>query len=221
MSGNDAPKVTFFESPVSGWAQVPYNTREVLTESGEWTSPITGYVKATCIGGGQAGASYSSTSTIIHTITPGGDTSFAGILARGGAGNYGGYAGEVVTDYVKVTAGSHYAYVVGGGGAVANTGPLSAEVLSTKCQLYPNMGAQNSYGRSDLYAYMCPGQGGNNGTPYGGGAPSGVSGAGAHPIKICGIGGAGNGAVSAKASSGGHGGPGAIILEYADPKKKD
>lgn len=225
MSGNDAPKVTFFESPVSGWAQVPYNTREILTESGEWESPITGYVKVTCIGGGQAGLSITGMTQESWTIQPGNATQFKSVTAKGGATKHGGAAGEVVTDYVKVEYGEKITYIVGSGGPVAVFSNPSNIDLSKYCQFYP-AGVRNSfYVNNNNYSRGLQSVGGHNGTAFGGGGGGGVY-VGLSSMAQWGADGGGNGgagaySVAASAASGGKGGNGAIILEYADPKKKD
>lgn len=223
MSGNDTPKVTFFESPVSGWAQVPYNTREVLTESGEWISPITGYVKVTCIGGGQAG-------TVLNGGffgEPGGKTTFGSIEARGGiCPNMSndqfysaGAAGEVHTDYLKVSLGETVSYSIGAGGNKATITSGNTYNYEDYCSLYP--GEPLLY-RDRAYAGL---GGGFNGTPYGGGGGAATTYTNnSANFKAPGRAGGEYGEAGVTGGSrvfGGNGGPGAIILEYADPKKKD
>lgn len=224
---NTAPKAYFIENPVAGWAQMPYNTRKVLTESGEWTSPITGYVKVTCIGGGQAGLGTTASRSIIYSYTPGGDTSFGGISARGGGTLNGGAAGEVVCEYMKVSTGDKISHVVGAGGVVA-AGAVSADIFATKCSLYPSDFGFYYYvssGVSGNWAQSAGGTGGSNGTPYGGGGGAG-SASGSTGVNVGflprGSGGGGDGSNGHGANAyAGAGGSGAIILEYADPKKKD
>lgn len=223
MSGNDAPKVTFFESPVSGWAQVPYNTREVLTESGEWVSPITGYVKVTCIGGGQAGTAINGG----FFGEPGCKTAFGSIEARGGicpdmnnAHFYSaGAAGEVRTDYLKVSIGDTISYSIGAGGNKATNTTGNIYNHEDYCSLYP--GEPLLY-RDAAYAGL---GGGFNGTPYGGGGGAATTYTNTGAIfRAPGRAGGEYGAAGVSGGSivyGGNGGPGAIILEYADPKKKD
>lgn len=224
MSGNDAPKVTYFESPVSGWAQVPYNTREVLIESGEWTSPITGYVKVTCIVGGQAGLSIIGMSTESWTIQPGNATQFKSVIAKGGATKHGGAAGEVATDYVKVEYGEKVAFTVGSGGPVTVLSDPSNIDLSKYCQFYPSGVRNNFYVNDNNFSRGLQSVGGHNGTAFGGGG-GGACYVGPGAMGQWGADGGGNGGAGdyaiKTAVSGGRGGNGAIIREYADPKKKD
>lgn len=224
MSENGAPKAYFWESPVSGWAQVPYNTREVLVESGEWVSPITGYIRVICVGGGQAGSSRQSDSLVRLTIMPGSDTIFGDLKARGGATQTGGAAGEVVTSFMKVEAGETILYTVGSGGAIVDYHTLTEEELAVKCQFYPAATGVTYWADSTHASYQRSGTGGSNMTPYGGGGGGGIWVA-ANASLVLGAEGGGNGAAGAVGrntfSLGGAGGQGAIILEYADPKKKD
>lgn len=102
------------------------NTRTVLTESGEFIVPVSGWYKRTCIGGGGGGGRGGSFDTRGGTGgRVGGTTEFDGIVTSGGAGGGGagylaggggGEAGHVVTDYKWMKVGDVIEYKIGAGG---------------------------------------------------------------------------------------------------------
>lgn len=236
MSQSTGKKSYYIESPITGWAQMPYNTKEVLQESGEWESPITGWVKVTCIGGGAAGSSMAtSNGSSMYSIqeNPGGATSFGNIIAQGGfpygggsvnavGTGAGGAAGEVKTEYVKVEVGELISYSIGAGGTA--TGAFKS-VTGDFCKEYPGGGWGGLYWTSSPLLRLGV-SGGSNGTPYGGGGGSACGSIGGTGTYVgAGAAGGANGTAGQLTTShtvnlGGHGGGGAIVLEYADLKKK-
>lgn len=104
------------------------NRRLIITESGSWTSPVTGWARITCIGGGGGGGGVPKAGVrASFGGQAGGDTSFASLLARGGSGGAGGWtgwglagagggSGEVVGDYFRLSKGVSYPVIVGAGG---------------------------------------------------------------------------------------------------------
>lgn len=239
MSQGTAQKKYRMISPFQGVTTKgsSYNTREVLQESGEWESPITGTVKVTVIGAGGAGASATLIGTKLCSVCGycGGDTSFGDIMARGGHAigsvaqsggtifGGGGFAGAVEIAYVDIQQGDLILYSIGAGGVA--TVAFDDTVERSGCMLYPPS-LTGLFRYSTEIADYEGGSGGSNGTPYGGGGggASFCKGGAAHGHSF----GAGGGeagkikqfSTSGQVSRGGNGGDGAIILEYYDPQKK-
>jgi len=122
---NDIDKI-----PAALGGAMMYNVREVLTTSGTWTAPVTGWYKVTCIGGGGgggAGAPGGAISKAGQGGGQGGTTSFGSITATGGSGGGGGGhgcssgggggAGDVVIGYVYKAASSSVTVTIGAGGS--------------------------------------------------------------------------------------------------------
>lgn len=178
------------------------NIRVVIINSGDWTSPVTGWARITCIGGGGSGGSQSRVNGGDPCLgSTGGTTSFGTLLsAAGGAGGGGGGAskggggggaGRVVTDYILLQKDTSYSLIVGAGGLV-NTTPgnpeTSAGGVGYQDKNAAGQGAVNAVGGSlpNLHygsgnGTMWLGNGGNggwNGTGYGGGGGGNCGGTG-------------------------------------------
>ncbi|MBE6442174.1 MAG: hypothetical protein E7022_07595 [Desulfovibrio desulfuricans] len=184
------------------------NTREVLTVSGTWIAPVTGWIRAEIIGGG-AGGNY---------CNPGG-----AVYIGGGGGGAGGHT----VIYVYVTKNQQLSYTVGAGGiaAASNDAYGSAGGNSTFAG-HSAGGGQNSQslnraelgglgGTSESGLEGAPGHNAQriNGAYYAGGGKGGGSGYGA--------GGRGGSysPYSSDITSAENGHNGAIILEYFDHAK--
>lgn len=213
-----------------------YNTREVLTTSGTWAAPVTGWYKVTCIGGGGGG---------------GGAIKGAATSSNGG----GGGSGYIVTSYRYLTVGQLYSYTIGAGGIGGIGGQYTASGLAggdggitsfdsiianggqgaisnVAFINYPTStggkGQTNGQTHCGYYVtgsgYGIPsaaGNGASNGSAYGGGGGGGAC-TNAGVTSIPGLGGSNgsNGNIpsgSATHGNGGAGGSGAVILEYFNP----
>ena len=118
-----------------------FNTRTVLTTSGTYTAPVSGWYYVILIGGGGGGGCGSDDSGTNWGAggKEGGSTSLGSTTAKGGGGGAGGAksssttgepggggggAGEVIRYMVKMTKGSNYAVIIGAGG-LGGVGPVS------------------------------------------------------------------------------------------------
>ena len=201
--------------------QVPaFNHRDVITTSGTYTAPVTGWYRITVKGGGGGGAhGYTSTDT-----------------AEGGPG--GGEGGTTI-GYEYLTAGDTVAVVVGAGGAggtsassqsaAGDGGTSSATANSTTYSATGGKGALTGYSAGT------GGTGTINGAPgctrsdshqgwsfgsSGGGAGGGICNVitDSPTAATQGGGGAGGAArLNSTTRNGGNGGPGFAWFEYFDP----
>ena len=188
------------------------NKRDVITISGTYTAPVTGWYKITVKGGGGGGYGGAYTSAAAITYIGGGE-------------------GGTTIGYEKMTAGQTASVVIGAGGAggsghVSSTTVLSGtdggdSTVTVNNNTYTGgggfasgaggngtiRGASGSVGSTTTLASISVdggcGGGSGGGTPGG----NGVQGGG---------GGAGNAKISAIASAGGRGGDGYVWFEYFD-----
>ena len=223
------------------WMNTPpvtlFNTRIVITESSAaWTPPVTGWARVTVIGGGGAGTSWlAGSGNQLAWGTPGGNTTFGDITARGGAtsralpnsatiaGRYrvgGGCAGEVITNYILLDKNTPINVTVGAGG-IAGAGTSTSGYTGN-----PGSDTVNDSVGSSQQAWG--GNGGRTGLGYGGGGGAcgltwGAESAGCNPHSPGYGHDGGENAIDAPANPqmGGDGGQGAVIIEYYDPDKED
>lgn len=227
----------------SDWMNTPpvtlFNTRIVITESSAaWTPPVSGWARVTVIGGGGAGTSWlAGSGNRLAWGTPGGDTKFGDITARGGATSRpcsaivtitdryrvgGGCAGEVVTDYIYLNTDVSIAVVIGAGGIAGPGTSLSGFTGSPGTVTFHDIVyVTSSYGQG------WGGDGGRTGLGYGGGGGACGLTYGAESIPIAphnpGLGhDGGKDSIDSTANPqmGGDGGHGAVIIEYYDPNKE-
>jgi hypothetical protein len=236
LSPSDKAKIN--NIPASGGTG--FNHREVITTSGTWTAPTSGYYRVTCIGGGGAGGSNGfrggyggrTTSFGSHLSAIGGGGGGGAARTNNSWGSGGGGAGKVATGYVKLIAGNSITCTVGVGGTastVDNTAPTGTDAGVNQNYYSTNSSAYGAHGAGN----GCPGfydsggwggfggLGGSNGTGCGGGG-GGACG-GNYGWRA---GGGGNGSDNGSNGSrptanggtvqldGGNGGDGAIIIEY-------
>lgn len=215
-------------------------TRTVITASGNFTVPKTGYYRVSAIGGGGAGGGSHSRGGGAGGTTSFGSVSAIGGGGGGGAGYYqnvsragagGGGAGQVTVAYVSLTAGQIVSVSIGGGGApsaVDSTAPAGTNCgangggAATWRELCPGYGAKGAQHGGDTGAETgiagIGGNGGSTGLGYGGG---GGGGGGNSELPAKGGWGMDGGATGEDGSTtlthisnGGAGGAGAVILEY-------
>lgn len=179
------------------------NVRTVLTTSGTWTAPVTGWYKVTCIGGGGAGGNGGITGTYGGLSgTQGGTTSFGSLVSANGghsgagggrtSGGGGGAAGEVITEYKYIISGTQISYTIGAGGVAPTSGYMSSSTgqdgsggAKGGILYHGGQGAISVFGSGNTgspyhntdpsYGSMPTGIGGSNGTPYGGGGSGGIT----------------------------------------------
>lgn len=186
-----------------------YNTKEIITESGEWTAPVTGWYKVTCISGGQGGK-------IINTTT---------IFAQGGD------SGKIVSDYLFLEKNDSVSVTIGAGGIgkIFQNGDTSLNDFERDCN-----GGETSFGSittnisglNPIFRGISLGSGSTGYAIYsigcGGGLGGGRYGSGADPnsgaIPAAWYG-AGGGSKIAGASLVSPGYQGCIIVEYYDAAK--
>lgn len=178
------------------------NKRDVITTSGTYTAPVTGWYHITCIGGGGAGGNGGTASYGGLSGTQGGTSSFGTVCSASGGhsgagGNAGcegggGAGGDIAHAFVQLTQGDAVAVTVGAGGAAPTSGTSSSAAGANGSggaqggTLYAE-GAKSPFGSgmngsiggnliTGIIGSLWPtGFGGTNGTPYGGGgggAPS-------------------------------------------------
>lgn len=171
------------------------NVRTVLTTSGTYTVPVTGWYRLVCVGGGGAGGNGGNGGKGGLSGTQGGTTSFGNLLSAagghsgGGGGGYaaggGGAAGEVAENYVYLEKDASISYIIGAGGIAPSSGYASSTTgengsggavggtgYTGGCGALSAFGSGNAGGRFYNYtANGCSptGIGGSNGTQYGGG----------------------------------------------------
>ena len=215
------------------------NARSVLTTSGTYTAPCSGWYRVMCIGGGGAGGSGGGSA--INGGGQGGTTTFKGIAAIGGSGGgkgyaaYGGYAGatsggsgqagKVVVRYVHLEKDEIVDYIVGAGGIAgasatgAGAGPEGGPAANSSWIVGGGArGASHGIvgrGSNDNQGANFGGSGDPSGTGYGGGGPGGNAVQSVQPVQLTGPDGAGS--TNTSTGAGGNGGNGVIILDYYNP----
>ena len=187
------------------------NHRDVITTSGTYTAPVTGWYHITCIGGGGAGGNGGDNTNGGLSGTQGGTSSFGLVCSaaggHSGAGGSavteggGGAAGEIAYAYTQLTQGDAIAVTVGAGGVAPASGfsssPTGANGSGGAVGGYsysPAEGAQGTFGSGQNGC-----TGGNlfyGSTPIGSLWPSGYGGTNGTPY-----GGGGGGAPSTYASA--------------------
>lgn len=203
-----------------------YNTREILTTSGTYTAPASGWYKVICIGGGGGG----------------GSSVKGGTYGAGGAGA----SGAVVSRYIFLDKSREVNYIVGSGGTggAANaraSGTAGGKTTFLSCEA--DGGEGGGYGNTGWWTYpqtgtmggefgpgvgstgggtlpsALPSRGANGGSNIYCSGGTGTFGAAGAPTAGYGGGGGGGGTYSTADSIGGNGANGAVILEYYDPTK--
>lgn len=223
-AGSPAPAVLRPEDiaafPAALGGAMLYNTREVLTTSGSWTAPVTGWVRMLLIGGG--GGSGGSIDT-----NPG--------------YSCGGGAGEELELFLFLDAGTSYSSTVGAGGTAGgvstdggNGGDTSITVNGVTYTSHGgHAGRHGNHGAGQGGgAGLSAGQSGTTGCVYtgnanaAGGAGGGRGGgvwsvdAGGHiPPTGYGAGASGAGTLSNTPQAGSAGMQGCIVIDYFDPSK--
>lgn len=209
-----------------------FNTRLVITESNaSWTPPVTGWARVMVIGGGGAGMSVAES---YYTGGSGGDSSFGSLTAKGGRAGMsgssvdatipdaGGYAGEIVIEYIYISEDTQISIVIGAGGIAGKTNSQAGYIE------YPGTAHTWATSGPGTTYYGSGGNGGSNGTKYGGGGGSAGVGKPNQANAMKGGVGAGGGKNGSGYSGtpnstlvkGGNGGHGAVIIEYYDPAKE-
>lgn len=219
-----------------------YNKKVVVTTSGTYSAPVTGWYRITAIGGGGAGGHGASASKGGLGGGQGGTTSFGSIASAsggsgggggGGSNNYaagggGGGAGEVSVAFTYMTQGTTKTVTIGAGAAqqssnstttsgTSGTGPSAGGGGANYVGGGGAAGASNGCSQGSGGLSGTGGAGGRNGTGYGGG---GGGGAGTYSGGTSGGSAADGGSYGGSQSGGGYGGAGgngAVIIEYFDP----
>lgn len=215
-------------------------TRTVITASGNFTAPKTGYYRVTVIGGGGAGGGSHNRgggaggTTTFSTASAGGGGGGGGAgyqsnTSRAGCG--GGGAGVVTVAFLYLAAGQNVYASIGSGGSPSgadNTAPSGANCGAngggpgTWYELTAGYGAKGAQHGGDTGAEIgIAGFGGNGATTglgYGGGGGGG-GGNSSFPAKggwgmDGGASGEDGSTTATHISNGGAGGSGAVILEY-------
>ena len=203
---------------MKGWLpSILCNTREILTTSGTYSPPVTGWYRLELRGGGGAGG--------------------AGNTTNKSYGGGGGGSGGILVDYAYLTQGESYPYIIGAGGVAkkefasgtgGDGGETSFTTTSGKKSIAGGFGGGNRGASAPA--------GISGGDPGPGGFPGGIAGFNTDSNNI--PGGSGGMGVTAALSdytpgqygSGGAGGysghlghdgvQGCIILDYFDPEKE-
>lgn len=228
-----------------GWfGSMLCNVRTVITVSGTFTAPVSGWYRIMCVGAGGAGGG-----APIHGGLGGGTTSFGAYLSAiggaGGSGNGrpgyydacggsgGGEAGKVTTALIYLAKDTSVTVTIGAGGVCSttyNTMPTGTGAPVPAYDYYSStrgaIGAKGA-GNGTTSSYDATngshfngigGNGGRNGTGYGGGGGGAGSTRGTGGL---GADGGADGAIGTSSSTvsvqGGTGGNGAVIVEYFDP----
>ena len=194
-----------------------YNTREILTTSGTYSAPVTGWYRIELRGGGGAGS--------------------AGNATNKSYGGGGGGSGGILVDYAYLTQEESYPYIIGAGGVAkkefaSGTGGDGGETSFTA----PSENLSISGGKDGGNRGASAPAGISGGDPGPGGFPGGIAGFNTDSDNL--PGGSGGMGVTAALSgytpgqygSGGAGGysgqlghdgvQGCIILDYFDPEKE-
>lgn len=197
-----------------------FNHKETFTSSGSFTAPTTGVYRITLQGGGGGGGG-----------------------ANIGWNGNGGSSGAKLTDYVQLTQGTSYSFVVGAGGAggiatqdAADGGAASitvgTDILIANGGIGGHAGGPNQRGAASVtatkngvvVAYSCCGEaGGSKNGRTAGGNGGGEGGGVGRPLTFglpgdLGGGGGAGGTDTATNNifAGGNGGDGYITFEYCD-----
>ena len=202
----------------NGWLpSILCNTREILTTSGTYIAPVSGWYRIELHGGGGAGG--------------------AGNTTNKSYGGGGGGSGGILVDYAYLTQGENYPYIIGAGGVAkkefasgtgGDGGETSFTTTSGKKSIAGGFGGGNRGASAPA--------GISGGDPGPGGFPGGIAGFNTDANNV--PGGSGGMGVTAALSdytpgqygSGGAGGysgklghdgvQGCIILDYFDPDKE-
>lgn len=191
-----------------------FNTRDVITTSGTYTAPVTGWYKITAKGGGGGGGGASTGAssqyyggggggeggtTIAYVNMTAGDIATMVIGAGGGGGAY-NVNGSDGGDTAVTIDGNTYTGAGGKGGASASYGGAGGNGTI--------IGTAGNSGGSEYPSANCSGGagGGQGGAPFIGGSPS--------TIRNGLTGGGGAGAHSSNDNGGGAGGDGYVWFEY-------
>lgn len=192
-----------------------FNTRDIITTSGTYTAPVTGWYKITAKGGGGGGAKATQTN-----------------LGGGGGGE-----GGTTIAYVSMTAGDTASVVIGAGGTggATTTGTAGTNGGNTSVTINGNTytggggygGAQNVAGEYNSTGGLggngtiigCAGGGGAEAQYYANGGSGGGEGGGISPrtaptTTANGQSGGGGGGVNNSISYAGAGGDGYVWFEY-------
>ena len=224
---NDIDKI-----PAALGGAMMYNVRTVITTSGTWTAPVTGWYKVIVIGGGGGGSKG-------HKMTSS--------VAGGGGG--GGGSGHITIAYKYITAGTSITCTIGAGGLGGTTNAGTDGGATSFGDITANGGNGSVWHRDDTEQATAGGEsGGAGGVPGGTGSNGGYSSCagaggagGATGLGHGGGGGGGGGGhsttsarngtggtasdggtngdtpTSGTGANGGAGGAGAVILEYFNP----
>jgi hypothetical protein len=164
---------------LSGFGGV-LNKRVILTTSGTFTAPVTGWYRVTIIGAGGGGGRGGTSSVGGTGGLAGGASSFDGISALGGGGGGGGAkagagagggAGMITIVYLYLIAGQSYNAVVGAGG-------IGGNAATTTVAGSDGGGTYGGFGGLGVHSASSPGTGGASGAPGLSGIPSNLSGIG-------------------------------------------
>ncbi len=202
----------------NGWLpSILCNTREILTASGTYIAPVSGWYRIELRGGGGAGG--------------------AGNTTNKNYGGGGGGSGGILVDYAYLTQGESYSYIIGAGGEAkkefaSGTGGDGGETSFTTTSGKKSISGGKGGGNRGASAPA----GISGGDPGPGGFPGGIAGFDTDADNL--PGGSGGMGVTAALSgytpgqygSGGAGGysgqlghdgvQGCIILDYFDPDKE-
>jgi hypothetical protein len=186
-----------------------FNTRDVITTSGTYTAPVTGWYKVTAKGGGGGGNG----------------SGLAGDNVTRWTGGGGGEGGTTIA-YVSMTAGDTATVVIGAGGTGGSAGynsNNSTDGGNTSVTIDGNTytagggskanGWNGGLGGSGTISGACGGNGGQSYTANSTGGAGGGSGATSSNTTAS-QGGGGGGATYGGATAGGAGGDGFVWFEY-------
>lgn len=186
----------------------PYNTEEIITESGTWTAPVTGYFEVMCINGGDGGLSRP------HDAI-------------------GGISGNITKKLKYYQKGTTVGVVIGSGGIGDKPSSVTggSDARSGGVTSFGEITGSDDAGTSfrnnvtyDMQYYI----GGTTGIPGGRAVGAGFGGGDAwtntadSDLDAIGHYGGGGGAMSESSTSkrfAGNGAPGCIIIRYYDPSK--
>jgi hypothetical protein len=195
-----------------------FNTRDVITTSGTYTAPVTGWYKITAKGGGGGGGSGLS-------------------FTAGCFGGFGGSEGGTTIEYIRMMAGDTANVIIGGGGTGGTyNDPKGADGGGTSVTIgsmtyTAGGGGGGSRGTTQSYASgsgtINGAVGSQGGTSYrsgdsvtggsggGNGAGTATTSTGGNAVANSGAGGGGGGALyNSTQYAGGNGGDGFVWFEY-------
>lgn len=190
-----------------------FNKRDIVTTSGTYTAPVTGWYKITVKGGGGGGA--------------GGRNSSSSDVIGGGGGGEGG----TTTEYVRLTVGDIVSVVIGAGGTGGAIGGAGSSGGDTNITINTNVyvggggaggnGFTGGSGGSGTITGTAGGTGlrstsaGSTSAGFAGGSGGGNGGGHYNAIGVQG-GGGGGGIAGYNAAAGAAGGNGYAWFEYFD-----